>query len=86
MHQREPGAAHQAFMRKLDEADKAFADTLSPLERLAIAAQFVGQLIAEAPDHYGKAEIMNAVAANMESGNEAAAGGASTPLSFVGRG
>lgn len=79
-HTREPGEAHQAFMRQLDEADRRFAGSLSPVERLAIASQFVGQLIAEIPDHYDKREIMAAVAGNMEGGNQAASGGAAASL------
>lgn len=79
-HTREPGEAHQAFMRKLDEADRQFQGALPPAERLAIAAQFVGQLIGEMPDHFDKREIMQTVAGNMEAGNQAATAGTGSPL------
>ncbi|MCA9271259.1 MAG: hypothetical protein KDA41_22405 [Planctomycetales bacterium] len=79
-HTREPGEAHQAYMRHLDEADKRFAASLPPAERLAIAAQFVGQLIGEMPDHYDKREIMQVVAGNMEAGNQQATGGTGSSL------
>lgn len=79
-HTRDPGEAHQAFMRALDETDKRFADILAPTERLAIAAQFVGQLIGEMPDHYDKREIMDVTARNMQSGNDQATGGTGSPL------
>ena len=74
-HTREPGEAHQAFMRKLDEADRQFQGALPPAERLAIASQFVGQLIGEMPDHFDKREIMQVVAGNMEAGNQQSTGG-----------
>lgn len=79
-HTREPGAAHQAFMQALDEADRRFTDTLAPAERLAIAAQFVGQLIGAMPDHYDKREIMDVTARNMQAGNDQATGGTGAPL------
>lgn len=79
-HTRDPGETHQAFMRTLDEADKRFSGALSPPERLAIAAQFVGQLIGEMPDQYEKGEIMRTVALNMEAGNQAATGGSGSSL------
>ncbi len=75
MHTRDPGQAHHAFIRKLDDANKAFADTLSPTERLAIAAQFVGQLIGELGDQYDPREIMDATARNIQAGNDEATGG-----------
>lgn len=79
-HTREPGEAHQAFMRALDEAGQRFETVLSPPERLAIAAQYVGQLIGEMPDHYDKREIMDVTARNMQSGNDQATGGTGSPL------
>lgn len=79
-HTRDPGEAHQAFMRALDDAGKRFEQVLSPPERLAIAAQYVGQLIGEMPDHYDKREIMDVTARNMQSGNDQATGGTGSPL------
>lgn len=73
MHAMKPGPAHNAFMAKLDEAEKTFAGTLPPIERLAIAAQFVGQLIGEIDD-YAPADVMQTVAHAMEAGNAHATG------------
>lgn len=74
---RDPGEAHQAYMKALDDADKRFADVISPPERLAIAAQFVGQLIGEMPDHYDKSEILQVTASNLQAGNDHATGNTS---------
>jgi hypothetical protein len=77
-HTRDPGPTHQAFMAKLDDADREFAGRLSPTERLAIAAQFVGQLIAELPDgQYDPTDVMATVSGNMKAGNDHAAKGGS---------
>jgi hypothetical protein len=79
-HFRDPGEAHHAFIRALDTASKQFEHTLSPAERLAIAAQFVGQLIGEMPDQYDKREIMDVTARNLQAGNDHATGGTGSPL------
>lgn len=75
MHYKQPGPAHQALMQKHHELHERFADVLSPVERLAIASQFVGQLIGELDDvQYGKQQIMQVVAGNMQSGNDQSSG------------
>lgn len=74
-HTRDPGEAHHAFIRKLDDASKSFATVLSPPERLAVVAQFVGQLIGELGDQYDPREIMDATARNIQAGNDLATGG-----------
>lgn len=78
-HTRDPNDVHHAYLQALDDAGKRFP-MISPAERLAVAAQFVGQLIGEMPDHYDKREIMEATARNMQAGNDAATGGAGSPL------
>lgn len=76
MFQREPGPAHQAFIVALHATHGRFAGPISPVERLAIVSQFLGQLIGEIDDEkYGKAEVMQAVAMNLQAGNEQATGG-----------
>lgn len=67
--------AHHAFMAALDAAEKQFAGRLPPDERLAIAAQFVGQLIGELPEQYDPDSVMQAVAGNMAAGNKQATDG-----------
>lgn len=83
MYAMKPGPQHNAFMGKLDEAHKQFAVALPPIERLAITAQFVGQLIGELGDQYDPAAIMSTVAQAMEAGNDAATAG-SNPLLIAG--
>lgn len=74
-HTRDPGEVHHAFIGKLDDVNRSFSDTLSPTERLAIAAQFVGQLIGELGDQYDRREIMDVTARNIQAGNDQATGG-----------
>ncbi len=63
---------HQAFMKRLSDAEQEFAGRIPPDERLALTAQFLGQCIAELPDHYEPAGVMNAVAGNLAAGNDMA--------------
>lgn len=65
--------AHHAFIRQLDETADKFRGHLAPDERLAIVAQFLGQLIYELPDHYDPQSVMVSVGKNMEAGNKGAA-------------
>lgn len=75
MHTKQPGEAHHALMEFQHEVHKRFAQQISPVERLAIAAQFVGQLIGELDDTaYGKGEIMKMVSGNMQAGNDESTG------------
>jgi hypothetical protein len=74
-HTFEPGEAHQAFMRQLNEAADRFAGALPPVHRVAIAAQFLGQLVALVDEtQYGVGEIQASIARNIESGNAEARG------------
>lgn len=88
-HQKEPGAAHQAFMAEMRGVVGRFdANGMPSVERIAILAQLIGQEIADLPKGvpYGPAELLHAVAANIEMGNRTAAGGtASGLLGFGGR-
>lgn len=91
MHYRkQPGAAHQAFMTELRGVVGRFdANGMPGIERIAILAQLIGQEIHDLPAGlpFGPAEILHAVAANIEQGNRTASGGtASGLLGFGGRG
>lgn len=89
-HQREPGAAHQALMAELRGVIGRFdLEGMPAVERIAILAQLIGQEIADLPKSvpYGPAELLHAVAANIEMGNRTAAGGVQSGLlGFGGRG
>jgi len=75
MHTREPGEAHHALLEFMHEVHKRFADHMPPAERLAVTAQFLGQLIGELPEGlYDKKEIMKIVSANMQAGNDESTG------------
>ena len=69
-----PSPAHRAFMEDL-KATLARHTALSGAEMLAVASQFVGQLVALQDQRRFTAEmVMEVVAANIEAGNQAALG------------
>ena len=83
VHRAEPNITHHALMGALDDVMQRFA-TMPVVERVAIAAQHLGQLIAEVPDTYAASEVMQTVARNMAQGN--ADNGGAAALAMMGDG
>ncbi len=69
-----PSPAHRAFMEDL-KGTLARHTALSGADMLAVASQFVGQLIAlQDQRRFTPEMVMEAVGANIEAGNQAALG------------
>lgn len=76
-HRKEPGDAHQSFLRNLrGVVEQHDAQGMPGIERIAILAQLIGQEIADLPKGtpYGPQELLASVAANIEAGNRVASG------------
>lgn len=89
-HAKEPGEAHQSLMRGLRAVvEQHGANGMPGVERIAVMAQLIGQEVANLPANvpYGSAELLHAIAANIEQGNRTATGAtASNLLGFGGQG
>lgn len=72
MNRAEPNGAHHALMQDLDGVVARYA-MMPAIERVAVTAQFLGQLVAEVPAHYSPQAVMQAVSRNLTAGNETAA-------------
>lgn len=69
MHGKTPGIRHNQLLETLRGVTSQFTD-LPVVERVAVAAQFVGQLVRDVPDGpYTKDEILRSVLSNMAAGN-----------------
>ncbi len=69
MHGKTPGLRHQMLLDDLHGVTARYKE-LPAVERLAIASQFIGQLVRELPDGpYTKEQILQSVAGNMQAGN-----------------
>jgi len=73
-HCKDPGAAEQSLMLDLKGALKRHADQgMQPIVALAVLAQLLGQVVADVDAaQYETADIMAAVAGNIEAGNKVA--------------
>lgn len=68
----QPNAVHQKYLNALQQASAPFS-SLPAIERLAIAAQFVGGIILELPTgRYDPQEVLHSVVANVTLGNQSA--------------
>ena len=68
-HAKTPDLAHHALVNEVHAVVGRFAG-MPVLERVAMLSQVIGHLVAEVPDRaYSSAEIMQAVALNIASGN-----------------
>lgn len=74
MHVASPNAAHHALLTDL-HAIMARYQSMPVIERIAILAQTVGALVAEAPPEFSSGELLQAIAFNLASGNQGAGGG-----------
>lgn len=72
MNRAEPNGAHHALMQDLDGMVSRYA-MMPAIERVAVVAQFLGQLVAEVPAEYSPQSVMQAVSHNLMAGNEAGA-------------
>lgn len=72
MNRAEPNGAHHALMQELDGTVARYA-MMPAIERVAVVAQFLGQLVAEVPGHYSPQSVMQAVSHNLMAGNETGA-------------
>lgn len=71
MERREPGAAHHALVADLHGILERY--TMMPaVERVACMSQALGHLLADVPEGYSVAVIMQVVSRNIEQGNETA--------------
>lgn len=69
-HARAPGMAHQALVDRVHGTLGDFAG-MPKIEQIAMLGQVIGHLIAELPaGSYGPSEVLQAVAANIASGNQ----------------
>lgn len=68
-HMKAPGLRHQMLLDDLHGVTARYQE-LPLVERLAIASQFVGQLVRDVPEGpYTKEEILQTVAGNIQAGN-----------------
>lgn len=80
-----PNAAHHALITDLHAVADRYV-SLPAIERVAIIAQFLGQIVVQVPtDSYSSSDVLQAVAHNMAAGN-ANAGGALAVPGLAGRG
>jgi len=74
-HARAPDMAHQALVDQVHGTLERFAG-MPKIEQIAMLGQVIGHLIAELPaGSYGPSEVLQAVAANIASGNQQTARG-----------
>lgn len=67
-----PTAAHQSYLDALRAADAPFS-SLPAVERVAIAAQFVGGIVLDLPaGKHDPQEVLHAIIANVTLGNQSA--------------
>lgn len=79
-HAKSPGMAHQALVDRVHATLGDFAG-LPKIEQIAMLGQVIGHLIAELPaNSYGPGEVLQAVAANIASGNQQTARGITSAL------
>lgn len=74
-HRKDPAEAHHSLMRDLvGLANRYDAQGMPGVERIAVFAQFIGKEIAALPKDvpYTPADLLTAVARNIEAGNRAA--------------
>ena len=88
MPKAEPGRAHQALMTELHGVVDRFAlNGMPAVERIAILAQLIGQEAVQINDTtISAADLLSAVAFNIQSGNQTAVGTFKQAGSIVGLG
>jgi hypothetical protein len=64
-----PNVNHQQFYADVAELLKKHAETLNPLEMLAISAQIVGKVLALQAPTSDKRLLMETISRNIEAGN-----------------
>lgn len=71
-HAKTPGEAHHALLRDLTGVTERFgANGMPPVERIAVLAQLIGHELRAVPaGQYSAAEVLTAVAFNIEAGNK----------------
>lgn len=81
-HEKTPGAAHHALLTDLNGVLKRYDDNGMPaVERIAVLAQAIGrQILLVEPGLFTPAELLQAVAANITAGNQAASNPAAPAL------
>lgn len=75
----QPNAAHHALITDLHAIHDRYR-SLAPIERVAVIAQFLGQVVVDVPtNEYTSADVLQAIAHNMAAGNANAGGALAVP-------